>query len=125
MRQRPSPAGLVAGVFFLVWAAIFLAWTPVETLRLVTGIIFVPIGVAVIAKYFIGRRPRTSSVLRHQPMTTKTRVLRNLAVYAAGFLPFALLWRSIGVVPSVLMGAAAVAVVAAIFRRHEAKSRQS
>lgn len=58
-------------------------------------------------------------------MTTKTRVLRNLAVYTAGFLPFALLWRSIGVVPSFLIGAVAVVVVAAIFRRHDAKSRQS
>ena len=58
-------------------------------------------------------------------MTTKTRVLRNLAVYPAGVPAVALLWRSIGVVPSFLIGAVAVVVVAAIFRRHDAKSRQS
>ena len=54
-------------------------------------------------------------------MTTRTRALRNLAVYAAGFLPFALFWRSIGFVPSVLIGVIAMLVVALIFRRHDAK----
>ncbi|MGO4229999.1 hypothetical protein AB4Y72_14130 [Arthrobacter sp. YAF34] len=48
---------LIAGVFFLLWAAIFLTWAPVDTLRMVTGIIFVPIGLALILKHFIGRRP--------------------------------------------------------------------
>lgn len=57
MSSRPALPGLIAGVFFLVWAAIFLMWAPVDTLRLVTGIIFVPIGLALILKYFIGRRP--------------------------------------------------------------------
>ncbi|MDI3241011.1 hypothetical protein QK292_05415 [Arthrobacter sp. AL08] len=56
-------------------------------------------------------------------MTTRTRALRNLAVYTAGFLPFALFWRSIGFVPSVLIGVVAMLVVALIFRRHDAKSR--
>lgn len=50
-------------------------------------------------------------------------MLRSLAVYAAGFLPFALFWRSIGFVPSVLIGVIAVMVVALIFRRQDAKSR--
>jgi hypothetical protein len=44
-------------VFFLLWAAIFLTWAPVDSLRLVSGIIFVPIGLALILKYFTGRRP--------------------------------------------------------------------
>ena len=44
-------------MFFLVWAAIFLTWTPAETLLLVTGIIFVPIGLVLILTYFIGLRP--------------------------------------------------------------------
>lgn len=56
MSSRPALPGLIAGVFFLVWAAIFLTWAPVDTLRLVTGIIFVPIGLALILKDFIGRR---------------------------------------------------------------------
>ncbi|TDT81632.1 putative secreted protein with PEP-CTERM sorting signal [Arthrobacter sp. AG258] len=56
-------------------------------------------------------------------MTTRTRALRSLAVYAAGFLPFALFWRSIGFVPSVLIGVIAVLVVAFVFRRHDQKSR--
>jgi CBS-domain-containing membrane protein len=55
--------------------------------------------------------------------SSQTRVLRNVTVYAAGFLPFALFWRSIGVVPSVLVGVVAMVVVALIFRRHDAKSR--
>lgn len=46
-----------------------------------------------------------------------------MAVYAAGFLPFALFWRSIGFVPSVLIGVIAMLVVAQIFRRHYAKFR--
>jgi hypothetical protein len=46
-----------------------------------------------------------------------------LAVYAAGFLPFALFRRSIGVVPSVLVGVVAMVVVALTFARHDAKSR--
>ncbi|ABK02036.1 hypothetical protein Arth_0637 [Arthrobacter sp. FB24] len=57
MSSRPAVPGLIAGVFFLLWAAIFLTWAPVGTLRLVTGIIFVPIGLALILKYFIYRRP--------------------------------------------------------------------
>lgn len=55
-------------------------------------------------------------------MTTRTRALRSLAVYAAGFLPFALLWRSIGFVPSILTGVIATLVVALAFRGHDAKS---
>lgn len=46
---------LIAGVFFLIWASIFLMWVPADMLRLATGIIFVPIGLALIVKYFIGR----------------------------------------------------------------------
>jgi hypothetical protein len=57
MSSRPALSELFAGAFFLVWAAVFLTWTPVETLRLVTGIIFVPTGLALILKYYIGRRP--------------------------------------------------------------------
>lgn len=60
MRSPPALPGLIAGVFFLVWATVFLTWTPVDTLRLVTGIIFLPIGLALILKYFIGRRPAKS-----------------------------------------------------------------
>lgn len=56
-------------------------------------------------------------------MTTRTRALRGLAVYAAGFLPFALFWRSIGLVPSLLIGVMATLVVVFIFRRHDLKSR--
>ncbi|MGO4229998.1 hypothetical protein AB4Y72_14125 [Arthrobacter sp. YAF34] len=56
-------------------------------------------------------------------MTTRTRALRSLAVYTAGFLPFALFWRSIGFVPSVLVGVIATLVVALMFRRHDPKSR--
>ncbi|KQQ81448.1 hypothetical protein [Arthrobacter sp. Leaf137] len=56
MSSSKWPA-LIAGVFFLLWGTIFLTWAPVETLRLVTGIIFVPIGLALILKHFIGRRP--------------------------------------------------------------------
>ena len=51
-----APPVLIAGVFFLLWAAIFLTWVPADTLRLVTGVIFVPIGLALILKHFIGRR---------------------------------------------------------------------
>ena len=57
MSSRPALPVLIAGVFVLLWAAIFLTWAPGDTLRLVTGIIFVPIGLALILKYFIGRRP--------------------------------------------------------------------
>jgi hypothetical protein len=56
-------------------------------------------------------------------MPPKTRALRNVVVFTAGFLPFTLFWRSIGVVPSVLIGVMAMVVVALIFRRHDAKSR--
>ncbi|MCB5282030.1 hypothetical protein QK292_05410 [Arthrobacter sp. AL08] len=56
MSSSALPA-LIAGVFFLLWAAILLTWAPVDTLRLVTGIIFVPIGLALILKHFIGSRP--------------------------------------------------------------------
>lgn len=56
MSSRPSLPGLIAGVFLLIWAAIFLAWAPVDILRLVTGIIFVPIGLSLMLKYFIGHR---------------------------------------------------------------------
>lgn len=56
MSSSKWPA-LIAGVFFLLWGAIFLAWAPVETFRLVTGVIFVPIGLTLILKHFIGRRP--------------------------------------------------------------------
>lgn len=57
MSSRPALPVLIVGVFFLLWAAIFLTWSPVDTLRLVTGIMFVPIGLALILKYFIGSRP--------------------------------------------------------------------
>jgi MFS superfamily sulfate permease-like transporter len=49
-------------------------------------------------------------------------VLRNVTVFTAGFLLFALLWRSISVVPSAVIGVMAMVVVALIFRRHDAKS---
>lgn len=54
-RQTPGTK-LAAGAFFLVWATVFLTWTPVDALRLVTGIIFVPIGLALILKGLFGRR---------------------------------------------------------------------
>ena len=57
MSSRRALPALIAGVFFLLWAAIFPTWEPVDTLRLITGIIFVPIGLALILKHFIGRRP--------------------------------------------------------------------
>ena len=57
MSVRPGLPVLIAGVFFLLWAAIFLTWAPVDTFRLITGIIFVPIGLLLILNYFIGRRP--------------------------------------------------------------------
>lgn len=57
MNNRSALSGLIAGVFCLVWAAIFLTWAPADTLRLVTGIVFAPIGLALILRYFTGRRP--------------------------------------------------------------------
>lgn len=56
MRSEPSPAGIVAGTFFLIWAAIFLTWMPVETLRLITGIVFVLVGVALILRNLMRSR---------------------------------------------------------------------
>jgi membrane protein implicated in regulation of membrane protease activity len=53
MSSRPALPMLIAGVFFLLWAAIFLTWAPMDTLRLVSGIIFVPIGLALILKYLV------------------------------------------------------------------------
>ena len=52
---RSSPLRLVAGIFFLLWAAIFLTWTPVNSVRLVNGIIFVPIGLTLTILYFVAR----------------------------------------------------------------------
>lgn len=46
----------------LIWAAIFLTWMPVDPLRLVTGIVLVPIGVWLIAVYITARRrPRRAT----------------------------------------------------------------
>lgn len=56
-------------------------------------------------------------------MTTRARALRSLAVYAAGFLPFALFWRSIGFALSILIGVIATLVVALTFPGQDAKSR--
>lgn len=53
--KRSSPLRLIAGVFFLIWAAIFLTWTPVDNVRLVSGIIFVPVGLTLILRYFTAR----------------------------------------------------------------------
>ncbi|WP_432397607.1 hypothetical protein ACRQ5B_05105 [Pseudarthrobacter sp. L19] len=53
--RKSSPLRLIAGVFFLLWAAIFLTWTPVESVRLVSGIISVPIGLTLILRYFTAR----------------------------------------------------------------------
>lgn len=73
--SRSSPLRLVAGIFFLLWAAIFLTWTPVDSVRLVTGIIFVPIGLTLILLYFATRsstqrgrqRPRDDGHFYHLP----------------------------------------------------------
>lgn len=56
MSRQTSITELIAGVFFLVWATIFLTWSPVDTLRLVSGIIFLPIGLALILKGIFGHR---------------------------------------------------------------------
>lgn len=50
-------------------------------------------------------------------------MLCSLAVYAARFLPLALLWRSIGFVLSILIGVVATLVVALKFCGQDAKSR--
>jgi hypothetical protein len=57
-------------------------------------------------------------------MTSKTKTLRSLAVFAAGYLPFALLWHSIGAVQAFFVGAAVALAVGLIIRWRAAKSRQ-
>lgn len=56
MYKNPSIPGLVAGIFMLIWAIIFLTWMPVDTVRLVTGIVFVPVGVWLITRFIMARR---------------------------------------------------------------------
>jgi hypothetical protein len=56
MNRRPMVSGLVAGIFMLIWAAIFLTWTPVDSLRLITGIVLVPLGIWLVARYIVLRR---------------------------------------------------------------------
>lgn len=56
MKTRPQIAGLVAGIFMLIWAAIFLTWTPVDSLRLITGIVLVPLGLWLVTRYIVLRR---------------------------------------------------------------------
>jgi hypothetical protein len=59
-------------------------------------------------------------------MTSKTRIrtIRSLTVFTAGYLPFALLWHSIGAVQAFFVGAAAALAVGLIIRWRAAKSRQ-
>ncbi|SDT59215.1 hypothetical protein SAMN04489743_3798 [Pseudarthrobacter equi] len=69
MNTRPQIAGLVAGIFMLIWAAIFLTWMPVDALRLVTGIVLVPLGLWFAARYIVLRRrsDRPSPAARAKP----------------------------------------------------------
>ena len=55
---------------------------------------------------------------------TKTKTVRSLAVFTAGYLPFALLWHSIGAVQAFFVGLAAALAVGMIIRWRAAKSRQ-
>ncbi len=57
-------------------------------------------------------------------MMTKPRFIRIFAVFAAGYLPFALLWRSTGAVQAFLIGAAAAVAVALIIRWRDLKARE-
>ncbi len=56
-------------------------------------------------------------------MIFRKRAPRSLAVYAAGFLPFALFWHSVGFVPSIMVGVIATLPVMLMFRWHDTKSR--
>lgn len=54
---------------------------------------------------------------------TKPKLIRILAIFGAGYLPFALLWRSTGAVTAFLIGAAAALAVALIIRWRTRASR--
>lgn len=56
MNRRPLVSGLISGIFMLIWAAIFLTWMPVDPLRLITGIVLVPLGIWLVARYIVLRR---------------------------------------------------------------------
>jgi len=56
-------------------------------------------------------------------MNSRTRTLRSLVVYAAGFLPFALFRHSIGFVPSIAVGLVATLVCTLMFRWRDTKIR--
>jgi hypothetical protein len=49
-------SGLVAGISMLMWAAVFLTWTPVDSLRLITGMVLVPLGIWLVTRYIVLRR---------------------------------------------------------------------
>ncbi|WP_284978669.1 hypothetical protein [Arthrobacter sp. fls2-241-R2A-200] len=67
MNKNPSIPGLVAGIFLLIWAAILLSWMPVDSLRLITGIMFVPVGVLLIARYVMARRKSGRATMAAPP----------------------------------------------------------
>lgn len=69
MNRRPMVSGLVAGIFMLIWAAVFLTWTPVDSLRLITGVVLVPLGIWLVARYIVLRRraERTSPATQPKP----------------------------------------------------------
>jgi len=54
--KNPSIPQLAAGIFMLVWATLFLTWTPLDEVRLISGIVLVPVGVLLIARYVAARR---------------------------------------------------------------------
>lgn len=56
---------------------------------------------------------------------SKAKFLRVLAVFGAGYLPYAFLWRSTGAVTAFLIGAAVAVVVALVIRWREAKAGDS
>ncbi|WP_445156001.1 hypothetical protein ACTWLI_07495 [Arthrobacter sp. Hor0625] len=53
---------------------------------------------------------------------TKAKFLRVLAVFAAGYLPYAFLWRSTGAVTAFLIGAAVAVAVALVIRWRETRA---
>ncbi|WP_157366206.1 hypothetical protein [Arthrobacter sp. Soil763] len=51
---------------------------------------------------------------------TKAKFLRILAVFGAGYLPYAFLWRSTGTLTALLVGAAVALAAALVIRWREA-----
>ncbi|SCC00907.1 hypothetical protein GA0061083_2063 [Pseudarthrobacter enclensis] len=51
----------------LLWAVIFLTWTPVYSLRLITGIVLVPLGLWLVARYILLRRRAESTEPATEP----------------------------------------------------------